>query len=92
MVGAVSVIWVSPAAALGGSEVTFSTMKLEYTGSNPHLISILHLFSHFFFPRNFLSFYAGPLALPTMSGCRTSSHCLLHLYLHSLGFQKNERI
>ena len=46
------------AAAPGGSEVTFSTVKLEYTGSNLHSVSVLHFFASVFFPRNFLSFYA----------------------------------
>ena len=60
----------------GGSEITFSTGKLKYTGSNLHSVTILHFYSSVFFSRKFLSFYAGPLALLTVSGCRTSSHCL----------------
>ena len=53
-------IWVFEAMAPGGSEVTFSTGMLEYTGSNLDLVTILH----FFFPQFFFSnFYQ----------CRTSS-------------------
>ena len=46
-----ALIWVSAAFAPGGSEVTLSTRKLEYTGSNLHSVTILHFF--FFF----LSFF-----------------------------------
>ena len=45
-----TVICVSAAVARGGSEVMFSTVKLEYMGPNPHSVSILH----FFFPQFFL--------------------------------------
>ena len=44
------------AAAAGGSEVTFSTVMLEYTGLNPHLVIILHFFCHSFFSQKFSKF------------------------------------
>ena len=47
-----------------GLEVTFLTVELEYMGTNLHSFSILQLLfsSIFFFPDNFLSIHAGPLA------------------------------
>ena len=56
---------------------------MEYMGSNLHSVTILHFFSSVsFFSRKFSKFYAGPLALLTVSGCRTSSHCLIIMIMN----------
>ena len=71
-------IWVLAAATPGCSEDNVLNCEAGVHGFESALSLNIAPFFLSFFSQKFLSFYAGPLALLTASGCRTSSHCLTY--------------